>query len=67
MEASSTSISKPYVIHKVSNLTSIKNPQANTILERMHQVIMTMICTAEIDMANTVVPSDIADFLMDAA
>jgi hypothetical protein len=47
--------------------TSIKNPQANAILERMHQVIMTMLRTAELDMADTVVPSDIADFLTDAA
>ena len=47
--------------------TSIKNPQANAILERMHQVIMTMLRTAELDMADTVAPSDISDFLMDAA
>eukprot|EP00804_Cyclotella_cryptica_P017987 CCRYP_008273-RA/>CCRYP_008273-RA protein AED:0.48 eAED:0.48 QI:0/-1/0/1/-1/0/1/0/108 len=33
----------------------------------MHQVIMTMLRTAELDMANTVAPSDIADFLTDAA
>jgi hypothetical protein len=44
---------------------SIKNLQANAILERMHQVIMTMLHTTELDMANTVVPSDIADFLTD--
>ena len=42
--------------------TSIKNPQANAILERMHQVIMTMLRTAELDMADTVVPSDTSDF-----
>eukprot|EP00804_Cyclotella_cryptica_P016386 CCRYP_009931-RA/>CCRYP_009931-RA protein AED:0.20 eAED:0.24 QI:0/0/0/1/0/0/2/0/246 len=47
--------------------TRIKNPQANAILERMHQVIMTMLCIAELDMANTVAPSDIADFLTDTA
>eukprot|EP00804_Cyclotella_cryptica_P009367 CCRYP_009013-RA/>CCRYP_009013-RA protein AED:0.40 eAED:0.64 QI:0/0/0/1/0/0/2/0/136 len=46
---------------------SIKNPQTNAIPERMHQVIMTMLRTAELDMTNTVVPSDIADFLTDAA
>ena len=28
---------------------------------------MTMLCTTELDMADTVVPSDISDFLMDAA
>ena len=33
----------------------------------MHQVIMTMLHTAELDMADTVVPSDISDFLIDAA
>eukprot|EP00804_Cyclotella_cryptica_P031118 CCRYP_011730-RA/>CCRYP_011730-RA protein AED:0.48 eAED:0.48 QI:0/-1/0/1/-1/1/1/0/125 len=60
---------KPSVIHiwYQAKPTSIKNPQANTILERMHQVIMTMLCTAELDMANTVAPSAIADFLTDAA
>ncbi|KAL7502162.1 hypothetical protein ACHAXN_000211, partial [Cyclotella atomus] len=33
--------------------TSIKNPQANAILECVHQVLMTMARTAELDMANT--------------
>eukprot|EP00804_Cyclotella_cryptica_P015760 CCRYP_013407-RA/>CCRYP_013407-RA protein AED:0.31 eAED:0.31 QI:0/-1/0/1/-1/0/1/0/237 len=47
--------------------TFIKNPQANSIIERMHQVIMTMLRTTDLDMANTVAPSDIADFLTDAA
>jgi hypothetical protein len=47
--------------------TSIKNPQANAILERVHQVIMTMARTAELDMADTVEPSDVADFLTNAA
>ena len=32
----------------------------------MHQVIMTMLHTTELDMADTVTPSDISDFLMDA-
>ena len=31
--------------------TSIKNPQANAILKRAHQVIMTMLRTSELDMA----------------
>jgi hypothetical protein len=39
--------------------TSIKNPQANAILERIHQVVMAMVCTSEIDMADSVAPSDI--------
>ena len=42
--------------------TSIKNPQANAILERVHQVIMTMLRTAKIDMAEMVTPSDIDTF-----
>ncbi len=32
----------------------------------MHQVIMTMLRTTELDITDTVVPSDISDFLMDA-
>ena len=41
-------------------LTSVKNPQANAILECVHQTIMGMVRTAEIDMADTVVaPRDI--------
>jgi hypothetical protein len=47
--------------------TSIKNPQANAILERVHQVLMAMVRTAELDMADTVEPSDVADFLTNAA
>jgi hypothetical protein len=47
--------------------TSVKNPQANAILERVHQTIMGMLRTAEIDMADTISESDIADFLTNAA
>jgi hypothetical protein len=47
--------------------TSVKNPQANAILERVHQVIMIILCTAEIDMANSVASSAIATFLTNAA
>ena len=32
--------------------TSIKNPQANAILERVHDVVMNMIRTSELDMAD---------------
>eukprot|EP00804_Cyclotella_cryptica_P026179 CCRYP_009768-RA/>CCRYP_009768-RA protein AED:0.35 eAED:0.24 QI:0/0/0/1/0/0/3/0/398 len=32
--------------------TSVKNLQANAILERVHQVITAMLCTTELDMAN---------------
>ena len=48
-------------------LTSVKNPQANAILEQLHQVITAMLCTTELDMANTVVTSNIDVFLTDAA
>ncbi len=47
--------------------TSVKNPQANAILERVHQTIMVMLCTAELDTAETVSQSDIAVFLTNAA
>ena len=47
--------------------TSVKNPTANAILEQVHQVISTMLCTAELDMADTVVTSVIDAFLTHAA
>ena len=47
--------------------TSVKNPQANSILEQMHQVFMTMLRAAELDMANSVAPSDIEAFLTNAS
>ena len=47
--------------------TSIKNPQANAILERVHDVLMNMIRTSELDMADSVAPSDIDAVLTDAA
>ena len=47
--------------------TSIKNPQANAILERIHQVLMTMIQTSEIDMSDSVAPSDIDAVLTNAS
>ena len=47
--------------------TSVRNPQANAILERVHQTIMAMLRTADLDMADTITESDIADFLTDAA
>jgi hypothetical protein len=43
--------------------TSIKNPQANAILERIHQVLMTMVCTSEIGMSDSVPPRDIDTIL----
>jgi hypothetical protein len=47
--------------------TTIKNPQANAICERVHQVLGTMMCTSEIDMANSVEPADIDTFIDNAA
>ena len=43
--------------------TTIKNPQGNSILERVHQVLGKMLCTAEIDMADSVTPDDVNVFL----
>jgi hypothetical protein len=40
-----------------------KNPQANIILERVHQVLGQMLCTAELDIANSVIPNDVDVFL----
>ena len=47
--------------------TSIKNPQANAILERIHQVVMAMVRTSEIDMADLVAPTDIDAVLKNAS
>ncbi len=43
--------------------TIIKNPQANAILEHIHQVLCQMLCTAEINMADSVTPNDVNFFL----
>jgi hypothetical protein len=45
----------------------VKNPQANGILERVHQVLGQMLCTAELDMADSVSPDDVDVFLDNAA
>jgi hypothetical protein len=47
--------------------TTIKNPQANAICERVHQVLGTMMCTSELDMADSVEPADIDTFIDNAA
>eukprot|EP00804_Cyclotella_cryptica_P003655 CCRYP_002240-RA/>CCRYP_002240-RA protein AED:0.37 eAED:0.38 QI:0/0/0/1/0/0/2/0/185 len=57
---------RPSVIHTVCKPTSVQNPQASPILERVHQTIMAILCTADLDMAGTVNESDIADFLTNA-
>ena len=41
--------------------TTIKNPQANSILEQIHQAVMTRIRTSEIAMNDSVAPSDISN------
>jgi hypothetical protein len=47
--------------------TSVKNSQANAILERIHAVLGNMLRTSELNMAKRVKPSDIDVFLSDAA
>ena len=47
--------------------TSVKNPQANAILEHIHAVIANMLCTSKLDMAELAKASDIDVFLSDAA
>jgi hypothetical protein len=45
----------------------VQNPQANGIMEHVHQVLGQMLCTAELDMANSVTPNEVNDFLDNAA
>jgi hypothetical protein len=47
--------------------TTVKNPQANGILERVNQVLGQMIRTAELDMADSVTPNDVDVFLDNTA
>ncbi len=47
--------------------TSVKNPQANAILERIHAVLGNMLRTSELYLAETVKASDIDVFLSDTA
>jgi hypothetical protein len=47
--------------------TTVKNPQANGVLERVHQVIGQMLRTSEINMADSVSPDDVDVFLDNAA
>jgi len=46
--------------------TTIKNPHANAICKRVHQVLGTMMRTAELDMAHSVYPADIDTFIDNA-
>jgi hypothetical protein len=47
--------------------TTVRNPQANAILERIHGVFSDMMRTSLMDMSDTVTPSMIDDFLVAAA
>ncbi len=47
--------------------TTVKKPQANGILKHVHQVIGQILCTAELDMVDSVTPDDINVFLDNAA
>jgi len=47
--------------------TSVKNPQANAILERIHGVLGNMLRTSKLNMAELVKTSDIDIFFSDAA
>ena len=44
-------------------LTTVKNPQVNSILERIHQVVMNMVRTTDIDMQDTCEPEMIDKIL----
>ncbi len=56
-----------YGIKRKPTMVKNKNPQANAILECMHQVLGQMLRTSELDMADSVSPDDIDDFLDNAA
>ncbi len=43
--------------------TTVKNPRAKGILECVHQVLGQMLCTAELDMADSVTLDDVDVFL----
>jgi hypothetical protein len=47
--------------------TSVKNPQANAILERIHAVVTNMLHISKLNMAESVEASDIDVFLSDIA
>jgi hypothetical protein len=52
------------IMHKP---TTVKNPQANGIFKRVHQVLGQMLCTAELDVADSVTPDDVHVFLDNTA
>ena len=47
--------------------TSVKNPQANAVLERIHGVFGDMMRTSELDMRDSAEPKDVDEFLTNAA
>ncbi|KAL7541220.1 hypothetical protein ACHAWF_006879, partial [Thalassiosira exigua] len=47
--------------------TTINNPQANAILERLHGVLANMMRTSNLDMQETVTQLDVDNFLVNAA
>jgi hypothetical protein len=47
--------------------TMVKNPQANAILECLHQVLGQMLRTSKLDMAKTITPDDVDVCLDNAA
>ena len=47
--------------------TTVMNPTANSILERVHDVLNQMLRTSELDMADTLHEEDVSDFLDNAA
>ncbi len=47
--------------------TSVKSPQENAILERLHAVIGDMLHTSQIDVSETITQEMIDDFLSNAA
>ena len=71
MVVSSNCILNAYVICDSYGIkckpTTVKNPQANAILECVHQVLGHMLHTAELDMADSVTPDDVDTFFDNAA
>ena len=47
--------------------TSVKNPQSNAILERIHGVLGNMLRTSGLDMSDDLSPETVDDFLVNAA
>ena len=47
--------------------TTVKNPQANAVLERVHQVLGQILRTTELDMADSVTPDDVDVFIDNSA